>query len=1007
MNASLLRFLLPGGWLLLATSLAAQTWIGGTSSSWEDAANWDPAAVPEGSGVTAHFGAGGAAGDVAMSASHALGGIVFGTGAPNVTVFVGHPTDATTLTLDGAGVRNDGSERRQMWLTDPGFHFTAPVKLTFTQQAAVAGDVKLIAIGDGRSIEFRDHASAGSAFVTSYLTEFFDDASADTAEFDPFMSAEVFFHDRATAANAKLPAQYGRVVFDGSATAANATIKRADNTYPGPSVAVEFRDQSSAGNADIATTNVVFSGHATADHARLTNHGIQVYSSHGAYTGTFSTLAFRDSATAASATISTNATGSLSFTDQASAGSATIENHGTVTFSGKASFGDARLVANSGSYYGIGQYNQQAPTIPTGGVTFKDQATGGTGTIEIASAGAWLDFSGLYSGNGTTGRAPLLNNSATAITPDDAVVFTLGKLHNTAEGGTISLGATSLQLGGTNASMTISALVQDFGGAYGSANLIPLRSGGLIKVGTGTLTITNPDNNYAGATIVTQGTLHLAGGRIHDGDIGAQGRLTGTGTVRHKLDNSGIVSPGNSVGTITVTGGTYTQHPAGVLQIELASPTTYDRLVVQGPATLDGTLTISSLGGYVPVGNTRFDFLTATSVSGQFATVNAPTLGAALGAGLVYGAGGVQIQVTQKPFAGLGGDSPAASGFGGVLDAALTAATGEPHALLAGLNTLDAAPLSSALEALAPDRYSVLAANAFAAAAAGQTALDRRLAASPAGAASPRHALFFAGSYRRAEFDPVAGLPAAASRLGGGTVGGHWHNDRYDFGVALGYESGVVDLDESGSRADVESVVPQVYFRYASGNFRLLANAAFSHDEYDLQRRIVYEGFNQVATAAPSGRRTDLGVTAGYTLATGGWSFTPHLGALGSTWKLDDFTETGAGGANLGISTGSIGSFRTRLGVEAVRRPAASRFTPRLVVAWWHEWQDDRGFEASFAGSRYTAAGRKADADFVEASFSVDARLGPGTALYAAIGGAWGRNSAITSDFSAGFRWEF
>lgn len=64
---------------------------------------------------------------------------------------------------------------------------------------------------------------------------------------------------------------------------------------------------------------------------------------------------------------------------------------------------------------------------------------------------------------------------------------------------------------------------------------------------------------------------------------------------------AGVLSPGDSPGKLTMTGD-YTQSSGGTFLAELAgltAGTQYDQLVVGGTATLDGTLDVVLLNGFV------------------------------------------------------------------------------------------------------------------------------------------------------------------------------------------------------------------------------------------------------------------------------------------------------------------------------------------------------------------------------------------------------------------------
>lgn len=103
------------------------------------------------------------------------------------------------------------------------------------------------------------------------------------------------------------------------------------------------------------------------------------------------------------------------------------------------------------------------------------------------------------------------------------------------------------------------------------------------------------------------------------------GSLSGTGTVGGNLSNGGIVAPGDSPGTLHVAGN-YSQGSGGTLDIQIASLLSFDQLIVSGAATLDGTLDVT-LDGYTGHAGDIFNILTSSALSGNFVTIDLPTLG--------------------------------------------------------------------------------------------------------------------------------------------------------------------------------------------------------------------------------------------------------------------------------------------------------------------------------------------------------------------------------------------
>ena len=111
----------------------------------------------------------------------------------------------------------------------------------------------------------------------------------------------------------------------------------------------------------------------------------------------------------------------------------------------------------------------------------------------------------------------------------------------------------------------------DFTAANGLANYSAM---GIDAGRTVTLNGQGLDNH---GSLVVNGTLIGGGPLLND----TTGFLGGTGTLQGAFTNRGTVKPGNSVGTLNVEG-SYTQTASGILQVEIASATSYDQLMVTG-----------------------------------------------------------------------------------------------------------------------------------------------------------------------------------------------------------------------------------------------------------------------------------------------------------------------------------------------------------------------------------------------------------------------------------------
>jgi hypothetical protein len=156
-----------------------------------------------------------------------------------------------------------------------------------------------------------------------------------------------------------------------------------------------------------------------------------------------------------------------------------------------------------------------------------------------------------------------------------------------------------------------------------SSNL-PLNSG-ILQIGNLNPTpfqevmIATSNPNFFGVTNILQsGALRVNGSLANSSlmTISAGGFLGGTGTVG-SINNSGIIQPGNSIGTLTVDGN-LTLNGSSLLIIEL-SPTDSSRLAVLGNATLAGDLAvIPNISGFYGLGNNYTILTNEGTQSGLF-----------------------------------------------------------------------------------------------------------------------------------------------------------------------------------------------------------------------------------------------------------------------------------------------------------------------------------------------------------------------------------------------------
>ena len=152
-------------------------------------------------------------------------------------------------------------------------------------------------------------------------------------------------------------------------------------------------------------------------------------------------------------------------------------------------------------------------------------------------------------------------------------------------------------------------------GNFTNAGTFAVNTGSIFALGASGMFTQSAGTTTDNGSLSAPGAVNLQGGS-----------LFGTGSITGNVLSSGTVTPGDSstlTGILTDTG-TYTQNSKGNLDISIGGTTAgskFDELNSTN-ASLNGTLNIGLVSGYVPtIGNT-FKIMNFTSETGTFSTVN-------------------------------------------------------------------------------------------------------------------------------------------------------------------------------------------------------------------------------------------------------------------------------------------------------------------------------------------------------------------------------------------------
>ncbi|MEX1184690.1 MAG: hypothetical protein WEF86_15905, partial [Gemmatimonadota bacterium] len=146
--------------------------------------------------------------------------------------------------------------------------------------------------------------------------------------------------------------------------------------------------------------------------------------------------------------------------------------------------------------------------------------------------------------------------------------------------------------------------------------------------------------SWSGVLVQESGTLENAAG----GTVRGAGELDLRGGT---FANHGVLEPGRSAGTLTVSGNVAQILP-GELNVEiggLTAGTEYDRVQISGDAQIAGTLNIAVIEGFVPEAGDTFLIVNSLTRAGTFGAVTGTDLGGGLVMQVTYTATGVVLTV--------------------------------------------------------------------------------------------------------------------------------------------------------------------------------------------------------------------------------------------------------------------------------------------------------------------------------------------------------------------------
>jgi uncharacterized protein with beta-barrel porin domain len=619
------------------------------------------------------------------------------------------------------------------------------------------------------------------------------------------------------------------------------------------------------------------------------------------------------------------------------------------------------------------------------------------------SAGATLANSGTFTSTGSLNNAGTLNNTGSLeLASGSSYNFTGGTINNNNNGTLI--------------------LRRDFtldGTASGTANL---NAGSTLQ---NYATLTNP----AGHTQVNNGTFlnNSSGTFINNGTFSTSttfindGRFQGAGTMNGDVTNNGTIAPGNSIGTMHISGA-YVQNLGSTYEVETNSWGQSDKIVTNGTATLNGG-TVFVIPSGLFLANTPYTYNILNAAAGVTGTFSNLTTKSAFLTNmyLTYLPQDVLLTFTRKSLQTVYETENQCAVAGG-LEGGYPVATGDMRNILNMILVMNGSQARSAYDQMDGYIHTAIPAITFSFYNQYRNMMAARMAGFISGGPSNGPAVKPVMISSRTDTGNDAQnrlLAAANTALPGTTINtipawGFWIDtygslsgrraddvsSRYDYntagviagfdkkitpsflvGASAGYSYTKADLKDISEGARISSYQGSLYGIYTKGSWYVSGIGSYAFNAYDTSRDMAFGTVSRSANASYNSHLFAGYLEGGYKVIMKYADIIPFAAFQATYLARQSFSEDSAGPLSLDADKENTASYIVSAGIRLRKEYAipAGTLTPELRVRWDHEMSNDNhSLRASFTGypqTAFTVNADRPDGDRLAAGIGINLKM--------------------------------